>query len=179
MLLALLLAACGPAPEDIARAIGSDNPVMREDGAKIAQGYDDPAVIEALVKVLSDPSETVRLNAIESLAELEATRAVPALTDSLNGDPSPKVKRAACDALGRLVAVEAVPDIIAYVESFGPNDRSQLVGLWAIGWIGSQAGGGLPAEVKKSALNVLVSRRDGSSDKFIVYQSKAALRTLK
>lgn len=177
MFVALLLAGCGPAPEDIAKAIGSDNPVMREDGAKIAQGYDDEVVIDALIKVLSDPSEVVRLNAIESLAELEATKAVPALIDSLNGDPSPKVKRAACDALGRLLAKEAMPDIIAYVESFSPNDRAQLVGIWAIGWIGAE--GGLRPEVKKQALNLLVARRDGSTDKFIVFQAKSALRTLK
>lgn len=177
MLLAWVLAACGPSPEDIAKAVSSDNPVMREDGAKIAQNYDDPAVIDALIKVLSDPSETVRLNAIESLAELEATKAVPALIDSLNGDPSPKVKRAACDALGRLKAREALPDIIAYVESFTANDRGQLVGIWAIGYIGAE--GGLSADLKKQALDLLVARRDGSTDKFIVYQAKAALRTLK
>jgi HEAT repeat protein len=176
MLTLLLLLACDPAPEDIARAVGSENPVMREDGAKIAQNYDDPVVIEALVKVLSDPSEKVRLNAIESLAELDATAAVPALIDSLNGDPSPKVKRAAVDALGRLVAKESVPDIIAYVEGFSADDREQLAGVWALGWIGSK---GLDPELKKSALNTLVARREKSTDKFIVYQANAALRTLR
>lgn len=170
------LAACGPEPTDIAKAIASENPVMREDGAKIAQNYDDPAVVEALVKVLSDPSEKVRLNAIESLAELEATAAVPALVDSLNGDPSPAVKRAAADALGRLQAKEAVPDLIAYVESFGPNDRQQLAGLWAVGNIGSE---GLDPDGKQQALGLLVARREGTTDKYILYTANAALRTLR
>ncbi len=176
MLALVLLLGCDPAPEDIAKAVGSENPVMREDGAKIAQNYDDPVVIQALVAVLSDPSEKVRLNAVESLAELEATAAVPALIDSLNGDPSPRVKRAAVDALGRLCAKEAVPDIIAYVEGFSPDDREQLGGVWALGWIGSK---GLEPDLKRSTLSTLVARREKSSDKFIVYQANAALRTLR
>ncbi len=172
----LLLLACDAAPEDIAKAVGSENPVMREDGAKIAQNYDDPVVVQALVAVLSDPSEKVRLNAIESLAELNATAAVPALIDSLNGDPVPKVKRAAVDALGRLCAKEAVPDIIAYVEAFSPDDREQMAGVWALGWIGSK---GLEPELKRATLSTLVARREKSGDKFIVYQANAALRTLR
>lgn len=172
----LLVLGCDPAPEDIAKAVGSENPVMREDGAKIAQNYDDPVVVQALVSILSDPSEKVRLTAIESLSELAATAAVPALIDSLNGDPSPKVKRAAADALGRLQAKEAVPDLIAYVEGFTPDDREQLAGMWALGWIGAQ---GLDPDLKKAALNTLVARREKSSDKFIVYQANAALRTLR
>lgn len=176
MILALLLVACDPAPEDIAKAVTSENPVMREDGAKIAQNYDDPVVVEALIKVLSDPSEKVRLNAIESLAELEASAAVPALMDSLNGDPSPQVKRASADALGRLGAKEAVPDIIAYVETFSANDRDQLAGLWALGNIGSL---GLPPDAKQAALKTLVSRREGTTDKYILYTANEALRTLR
>lgn len=176
MILSLLLLACDPAPEDIAKAITSENPVMREDGAKIAQNYDDAVVVEALIKVLSDPSEKVRLNAIESLAELEATSAAPALMDSLVADPSEKVKRAAADALGRLKVKEAVPDLIAYVETFDLDDRGQLAGLWAIGNIGSE---GLPPDMKKQALAVLVKRREGSKDKFILYTANAALRTLR
>ena len=174
MILALLLVACDPAPEDIAKAVTSENPVMREDGAKIAQNFDDPVVVEALIKVLADPSEKVRLNAIESLSELEATAAIPALMDSLNGDPSPQVKRAAADALGRLSAKEAIPDLIAYVETFGPNDRDQLAGLWSIGNIGSL---GLPADAKQAALKTLVSRRESTTDKYILYTANEALRT--
>ena len=176
MILALLLVACDAAPEDIATAVTSENPVMREDGAKIAQNYDDPVVVEALIKVLADPSEKVRLNAIESLAELEASAAVPALMDSLNGDPSPQVKRASADALGRLGAKEAIPDLIAYVETFSANDRDQLAGLWAIGNIGSL---GLPADGKQAALKTLVARREGTTDKYILYTANEALRTLR
>lgn len=170
------LMGCDPAPEDIAKAIGSENPVMREDGAKIAQNYDDEAVVAALVAVLSDPSEAVRLNAIESLAELEATTAAPALIERLKVDESAKVRRAAADALGRLAAEEAIPDLIAYVLAFGPNDHEQLAGIWALGNIGAE---GLPADAKKAALATLVSRREATTDRYVRYQASAALRTLK
>ena len=122
-MLLVLLVACGAGPDEIATAIKSDNPVMREDGAKIAQNFDDQVVIDALVAVLADPSEQVRLNALESLAELEATSAAPAIVERLEKDASPQVKRAAADALGRLVAKEGVPALLAYLATFGPNDH--------------------------------------------------------
>jgi HEAT repeat protein len=174
--LAFLLAGCSPAAEDIAKAIGSDNPVMREDGAKIAQNYDDDVVADALIKVLTDPAEQVRLNAIESICEIEATKAGPALIERLRTDDSVKVRRAAADALGRLQTKDAIPDLVTYVNGFGPDDHEQLAGLWAIGNIGST---GLPADAKKQALQTLVDRRNATKDKFVRYVASAALRTLK
>lgn len=188
--LILLLVGCGPTAEDIATAIGSDNPVMREDGAKISQNFDDPAVIEALLKIINDPSDKVRLNTIESLAELETPGMLPvlgdpselypkvkeALIDRLKNDPNPLVRRAAADALGRLLAKEAIPDLIAYLDTFESNDPDQLVAIWAIGFIGAE---GLEAEAKKAALECLVRHRDGTTDKYIYYQATAALRFLK
>jgi HEAT repeat protein len=175
MLLALLFA-CSPAPEDIAKAIASPNPVMREDGAKIAQSYADPVVEAALISVLADPALQVRLNAIESLAEIEATTAGPPLIDRLTNDTEPKVRRAAADALGRLKVVEAVPVLIAHMASYGPDDRDQLVAVWALGNIGS---GGLEAGPRQATLDALVNLRTLTTDKYIRYQTTAALRTLK
>ncbi|MFN7145666.1 MAG: HEAT repeat domain-containing protein [Myxococcota bacterium] len=176
MLLALLLA-CGAGPDEIAIAIKSENPVMREDGAKIAQNFDDEVVVEALVAVIADPSEQVRLNAIESLAELEAASAAPALVERLKADESPKVRRAAADALGRLLAKDAVPELITYVSGFPPDDRQMLAGVWAIGFIGNE--GGLDPAVKKTALEMLVHLRDTTTDRYVRYNVNAALRTLK
>lgn len=175
MFLFVVLAACTD-PAAIATAIGSQNPVTREDGAKIAQNYDDPAVIDALTKALADPSEPTRLNAIESLAELEATGAGPALIDRLRNDPSPTVKRAAADALGRLKVKEAVPDLIAYLATFTPDDRDQLAGVWALGNIGTI---GLDADAKKQTMDTLVALRDASQDTFVKYNTTFALRWLK
>jgi HEAT repeat protein len=176
MMIVLALMGCDPAPEDIAKAIQSDNPVMREDGAKIAQNYDDDVVVAALVAVLKDPSEQVRLNAIESLAEIEATSSGDALVDVLRNDTSPKVRRAAADALGRLKIKAAIPDLITYVDGFSADDHEQLAGLWALGYIGSE---GLEADAKKAALHTLVTKREGTTDTYVRYNASAALRTLK
>ena len=177
MMLLSLLVACGAGPDEIATAIKSENPVMREDGAKIAQNFDDTVVIDALVSVLADPSEQVRLNAVESLAELEAASAAPALIERLEKDESPKVKRAAADAIGRLVAKEGVPALLAYLATFPSNDREQLAAIWAIGHIGDE--GGLDPDIKSSALLALVQIRDTTADPYVRYNTNAALRTLK
>ncbi len=177
MIAFLALVACGPSSEDIAKAIASENPVMREDGAKIAQNYADETVEKALVSVLADPDEKTRLNAIESLAEIEATTATDALVDRLNNDESARVRRAAADALGRLQAKQAAPALILYVQAFQPSDREMLAGVWALGNIGSE--GGLDADVRTAVLSTLVTLRESSSDKFIRWQATSALRTLK
>lgn len=172
----LLLTGCSPSASDIAHAIGSENPVMREDGAHIAQNYADPLVWDALIKTLKDHSQKTKLNAIESLAYTEATLAGPALIDVLQTDEDPLVRRAAADALGRLCIKESVPALTAYVGEFGPNDRDQLTGIWALGNIGAQ---GLPAEEKKAVLDTLVAKRESTTDRYVLYNANAALRTLK
>jgi HEAT repeat protein len=167
---------CSPAPEDIAKAVASSNPVMREDGARLAQSYPDPVVESALVAVLADPAVTVRLNAVESLAEIEATTAGAALIDRLQNDEDPRMRRAAADALGRLKEKGAVPALSAYIATFTPDDREQLAAVWALGNIGAE---GLDAGPRQATLDTLVSLRETTHDKWIRYQATAALRTLK
>lgn len=176
ILLVLALTGCSPAPADIAKAISSPNPVMREDGAKIAQNYADPLVWDALIKTLHDKSQKTKLNAIEALATTEATLSGPALIDVLKTDPDPLVQRAAADALGRLEVEAAAPALIEYLASFDPNDRKQLAGIWALGNLGAQ---GLPAEAKQVVLDTLVSKRESTTDRYVLYSANAALRTLK
>jgi HEAT repeat protein len=171
-----LLLACSASPEDIAKAIASSNPVMREDAAKIAQNYPDPVVEAALISMLDDSAVLVRLNAVESLAEIEATTAGPALVARLEADEDPKMRRAAADALGRLKEKPAVPALIAYMGTFAVHDRDQLVAVWALGNIGAE---GLEAGPKQATLDALVSLRDTTTDKYLRYQATAALRTLK
>lgn len=173
--LLLLAAGCSPAAADIAKAISSENPVMREDGAKIAQNYADPLVWDALIKTLHDNSQKTKLNAIEALAYTDATLAGPALIDVLKTDPDPLVKRAAADALGRLEILDAAPALVEYLATFQPNDRDQLAGIWALGNIGAQ---GLPADQKKLVLDTLVQKREATTDRYVLYNSNAALRTL-
>jgi HEAT repeat protein len=176
MTLLLALLACGPSPDDIARAIASANPVQREDGAKLARNAGGEAVEQALIAVLADPSEAVRLNAIESLAVLVTASAAPALELRLRDDPSPAVRRAAADALGRLGAVQAAPALVAYVQGFSDDDRDQLAGLWALGAVG---GLGLAPADREAVMGVLVARREATKDRFVRYNASAALRTLR
>lgn len=172
----LALLACGPASEDVARAIASENPVQREEGAKIARNVGGDAVETALLDVLDDPSEAVRLNAVESLATLEATIATESLVGRLRDDPSPAVKRAAADALGRLGATSAAPALVAYVQAFSDDDRDQLAGLWALGAVGAL---GLAQQDRAAVMAVLVARREATRDRYVRYNTSAALRTLR
>ncbi len=165
-LLPALVLACGPAPEDIAANLASDNPAVREDTAKIAKNFDSEAVRAALVKALDDPSEAVRLNAVDSIAEIGAEEAVPALIHLVEDDPSDLVKRDAVDALGRLKAVEAVPVLISYIEA-REDTRVPLNAVWALGFIGD-----------KRALPLLARLRD-NPDPYVAYNANEALRNLK
>ncbi len=175
LLLPTLLAGCSPSAADIAKAVSSDNPVMREDGAKISQNYADPLVWQALIKTLKDDSQKTKLNAMESLAYTDASMAGPALIDVLQTDADPLVKSAAADALGRLEVKDAAPALLAFIKTFDANDRGQLAGIWAIGNIGAQ---GLPPDVKKTVLDTLVQKREATTDKYVLYNCNAALRTL-
>lgn len=177
-LLSLLpfLSGCSPSAEDIAKAIASENPVMREDGAKIAQNYDDDVVVDALIVVLADPSEKARLNAVESLSEIRNERACPVLLEHLAADASPLVRRAAADGIGRIICKEGAPALIAYAQEFSPDDRGQLVALWALGRLGYEL---LPEEPRKQTLDFLVSRREVATDRYVLYNVNAALRFLK
>ena len=111
------LFACGLSSSDVARNLQSKNPVVLEDTAKIARNFGSDGVEKSLMEAISDPVEKVRFNAVNSLAELEAQQAVPALMERLDVETQPLVQRAIVDALGRLGDVQAVPTLIAYLEA--------------------------------------------------------------
>lgn len=165
--LALLLGACGPSPEDIAANLASDNPVVREDSAKMAKKYDDEVVIQALIVALNDPGDTVRLNAVESLAELEAVEAVPSLIAVVQADSDPEVVSAAVDALGRIADPRAVSVLMAHLEQHGPELKT-LNAIWALGNIGDGR-----------ALPLLARIRAGTDDVYVIYNVDRAMRLLK
>lgn len=162
-----LVCGCGPAADDIAANLSSDNPVVREDSAKMARKHDDDAVIKALVVAIQlDPSARVREHAVDSLAELEAVDAVPALIEVVQRDPEADVVSAAIDALGRLADPRAVPVLLAHLETNGA-DRPTLNVIWALGNIGDGR-----------ALPLLTSLRD-TDDAYVAYNVERALRELK
>ena len=161
------LTACGPSAEDIATNLTSNNPVVREDSAKMARQHDDEVIIVALQVALNDPSDEVRLNAVESLAELEAVEAVPALIAVVQADGKPEVVSAAVDALGRIADPRAVSVLMAHLEQKGAS-RLTLNAIWALGNIGDG-----------HAMPLLARIREGSDDPYIVYSTERALRLLK
>lgn len=160
-----LLAACDPSDEDIARNLASPNPVVREDTAKIAKNFGSDAVNLSLIGALKDESPRVRRNAVDSLAELEAVSAVPALVAVLETETDETVKKQAIDALGRLDDRAALPALLALVEADETNPP--LNAIWALGRVGDA-----------SAVPVL-SRLSVSTDTYIAWNARLALRDLK
>ena len=161
----LLLFGCGPSDEDIAKNLSSPNPVVREDTAKIARNFGSDPVNAALLTALQDPSKTVRLNAVESLAELGVVGAAPPLAELLPVEAEPEVQAAIIDTLGRLKDPVAVPALVAWLD--GHPEQPPLNAVWALGNIGDS-----------SALDVL-SRLRESSDVYVRYNATAALRLLR
>ena len=166
LLFFLLFTGCDSAADDIARNLSSDNPVVREDSAKVAKNFGTEEVVQALIEALSDPSEDVRLNALSSLAELSAVAAVPAILQRLEVETSAPVKRQIVDALGRLQDERAVPTLISYIET-SPSDSPPLDAIWALGFIGNM-----------DALPLLSSLRD-SSDPYVSWNATVALKNLR
>ncbi|MBI2501649.1 MAG: HEAT repeat domain-containing protein [Candidatus Latescibacteria bacterium] len=66
----------------------SDDPTLRMHSARTLSKVGDPGVYQALVKLLSDPSNLVRFNAAASLAEMDQAEGIDFLFDALqNKDP--------------------------------------------------------------------------------------------
>jgi HEAT repeat protein len=167
MLLLLTLLACGPSSDDIARNLESPNPAVRIDTAKIARNFGSDGVEQALIGAIYDQIEQVRVHAIESLAELEAKQAAPALVELLVAEEgSPRVLRATVDTLGRLGDTDAVPAIIAYIEA-REKTSPPLNAIWALGHLEDHR-----------ALHVL-SRLRESSDPYVRWNATEALRNLR
>jgi HEAT repeat protein len=164
LLSAFLVAGCGPSQEDIARNLASTNPAVREDTSKIAKNFGGEVTEAALVGVLADPIENVRLNAVMSLIELEAVSAVPFLMARLEVEPSPRVQREIVDALGRLGDRQAVPTLLAYLEARA--DEPPVNAIWALGNLGDP-----------QALDALSLLRV-SENVYVAYNANVALRKL-
>ncbi len=164
VLLSLMLA-CGPKIETVLTGLGNENPAARQDMVKIARKYDDPRVVEALTLALDDSEAIIRLNAVESLAQLSSGSAVPALIGRLS-DPNDKVQRAAVEALGKLGDPAATEPLIAYVQD-RMSERVPLNALWALGNI---------ADIRAMAL---LSQLRTHADPYVAYNAHQALRQLK
>lgn len=169
------LAGCAPSTEEVVSYVKSENPVVREDWAVEAAKHNEPEVVEALIAVLNDPSDKVRLAAVASLATLKDKSSAPALVQRLKEDSNPKVREAAADALGRMEATDALPDLLIYANEFPPDDQGQLVVIWALGHVGAKL---TEAEKRTPIREFLVARREQTTDKYVRFNSTTSLRAL-
>ena len=103
----------GLSPERTARLLAQGHERYREVGARNAGGDEAPSRLRALVR--RDPSPTVRINALERLAELRGEGAIGTLSDAL-ADSEPTVRAAAAIQMGALGSA-AVPDLLRVTEA--------------------------------------------------------------
>jgi HEAT repeat protein len=162
-----LAAGCGPSAANVATGIASENPAVRGDMVAFARKFDDPAVVQALVGVLGDPSEQTRIDAVKSLAEIGDPLACSALVELLATDPSERVQRETIDALGRLKDPIGVDALLALAER-SSDDKIPLNAIWALGNLGD-----------KRALPLLSRLREGSRDPYVVFNANVALRKIR
>jgi len=159
---------CGPSGQDVVMNLVTDNPVIREDSAKIADNFPSDEVVSALVAALADPSATVRYHAIDSLIELDASVAVTSVIVLLQTEQSPEVRQIAIDALGRFKDPSAVPYLVDLVTqaTADPDEEVPLNAIWALGFISDP-----------SAMPLLSSLLD-HADPYVVWNASRALKAL-
>jgi HEAT repeat protein len=73
-----------------------------------ALGKTDPTILPALIGTLKDPDAPVRCEAIVAVAKwgVDASEAIPILTDMERDDPSPEVRDYAAKALKKITAAK-------------------------------------------------------------------------
>ncbi len=93
VLLQVPLAGCGDDVDRYLADLGSRNPMVRLEAAKLARRVDEPRLAAALAPLLTDGSQDIRYNAAVSLAYIGTTEQVPVLIHAL-GDEDREVRLA-------------------------------------------------------------------------------------
>ena len=99
-------------PKPLTEAIKSDYPDLRIFAAKELVKIKDPAVIDALITLISDEQEVVRIEGIQALGEIGDERAVKPIIEALDDD-SLAVREKAANALGKLGKPETEEALIS------------------------------------------------------------------
>ena len=152
--------AAGPAALSLRRLAAMDGGLVRSLAAPLREADRDrraraarnlgklgPAAapaVDDLVRVLEDPEENVRAEAVIALGRIASAAAVPALVDRLRRDNG-WVREEAARALGRIgpSARAAVPDLMHALRRDDPPVRRQAAR--ALGRLGSEAALAIPA----------------------------------
>ena len=130
--------------------------------AILARRVESDEVVQALVGLLEDPVEEVRVRAVESLGILGNAAAVDALVAGLAGAEG-RVKRATIDALGQIGDVRAVEPLVAHVSQ---AEMVSLNAIWALGELGDLR-----------AMALLTRLRD-HTDPLVAWNAEQALEKL-
>lgn len=157
-LLVVPLCGCGDDVDRYVQDLGSRNPMVRLEAAKLAKRVNDPQLAAALTPLLDDGSQDIRLNAAIALAHIGTAEEVPALIAAL-GDESRDVRLSAVDALGRIQDDRAVPSLLAMLDT----EKEPYSVIWALGNIGSD-----------QSLDALTPMLDGDN-RYVRYQARRAL----
>ncbi|HHT9126275.1 MAG TPA: HEAT repeat domain-containing protein [Candidatus Brocadiia bacterium] len=111
----------------------SEYPEVRTFSTKKLVNFKDPAVVQALITVLSDMQMEVRVAAAHGLGELGNETVVEPLITALQ-DEEMEVREAAAKALGRLGLPKSVDALISVLDS--PESKLTATSAEALGQIG-------------------------------------------
>ncbi|MDD3928153.1 MAG: HEAT repeat domain-containing protein, partial [bacterium] len=110
-----------------------DDPSARADGARGIGAVGEKKGVPILLKMLADKDENVRVNAVISLAWLQAKEAVPVLSRLLKEDKSKWIKRRCAQALGQIGDRSVIPLLQEYIESSDPYLAENAI--LSLGWL--------------------------------------------
>jgi len=100
----------------------------RQEAARTLVKIGDPAV-PALIDALSDTGETVCLEALLALGQIQDSRAVVPLTKLL-GDTEPQIRRTSAELLGKFGDVDAVEPLIQTLD--GDDEQLKVIAAHAL-----------------------------------------------
>ncbi|MDD3927311.1 MAG: HEAT repeat domain-containing protein, partial [bacterium] len=110
-----------------------DDPSARADGARGIGAVGEKKGVPILLKMLADKDENVRVNAVISLAWLQAKEAVPVLSRLLKEDKSKWIKRRCAQALGQIGDRSVIPLLRTYIDSSDPYLAENAI--LSLGWL--------------------------------------------
>jgi len=114
-----------------------DGDIRRREAARLLGDLGGPRAVEALVEVLSDPTDALRLAAAEALGLIGDPLAVDALGGAMGevlSDPDDALRLPAVEALGLIGDPQAVEALVEVLSD--PDDALRLAAAEALGLIG-------------------------------------------
>ncbi|HEX9667967.1 MAG TPA: HEAT repeat domain-containing protein, partial [Thermoanaerobaculia bacterium] len=118
LILALLLAGCGPPAEELVARLRDGATAERRQAAEALGRADGPAAVGALCAALEDPEWTVRVEAARALGRIGAAEGIGCLAKALEGDDL-QTQMAAVKALAAIGREAAGPMLAALPRTRG------------------------------------------------------------